>query len=49
MDARVLARQALPRRLVSDDLAGIVRFLASDDSAAITGEEFEVSGGWRLN
>lgn len=48
-DARVLARQALPRRLVADDLVGLVRFLASDDSEAITGEEFEVSGGWRLN
>ena len=49
IDAAVLSRQALPRRLVADDLAGIVRFLASEDSSAITGEEFEVSGGWRLN
>jgi NAD(P)-dependent dehydrogenase (short-subunit alcohol dehydrogenase family) len=41
----VLARQALPRSLVPDDVAGLVAFLASDAAAAITGQTLCADGG----
>ena len=45
VDAEVIARQALQRRLVSDDMVGTARFLASDASSAVTGQVIEVGGG----
>ena len=42
-DVRV--RQALPRSLVPDDVAGLVAFLASDAAAAITGQTLCADGG----
>jgi len=42
---RTIARQAVPRRLVPDDLVAAVRFLASDGAAATTGQVLEVGGG----
>ncbi|MBV8946686.1 MAG: SDR family oxidoreductase [Solirubrobacterales bacterium] len=39
------ARQALPRSLVPDDVAGLVAFLASDAAAAITGQTLCADGG----
>jgi len=41
--------QALPQRLVSDDVVGTVVFLASEDSAMITGQTINVDGGWMLH
>ena len=41
----VLARQALPRSLMPDDIAGLVAFLASDAAAAITGQTLCADGG----
>jgi 3-oxoacyl-[acyl-carrier protein] reductase len=41
----VLVRQALPRSLVPDDVAGVVAFLASDGAAAITGQTLCADGG----
>jgi 3-oxoacyl-[acyl-carrier protein] reductase len=41
----VPARQALPRSLVPDDVAGLVAFLASDAAAAITGQTLCTDGG----
>ena len=39
---------ALGRIGAPDDIAKVVRFLASDDAGYITGEVVTVSGGWRL-
>jgi 3-oxoacyl-[acyl-carrier protein] reductase len=45
IDADTLARQALQRRLMPDDMVGTARFLASPESAALTGQVIEVGGG----
>jgi NAD(P)-dependent dehydrogenase (short-subunit alcohol dehydrogenase family) len=45
VDVAVLATQALPRRLLPDDLVGIVRFLVSDAAAGLTGQVIEVGAG----
>ncbi|MGA2538949.1 MAG: SDR family oxidoreductase [Terracidiphilus sp.] len=44
--ANMLARQALKRELVPDDVARLVLFLAADDSSAITNQSYVVDGGW---
>jgi len=41
----VLRRQALPRPLVPEDVAGTVAFLASDGAAALTGQTLCPDGG----
>lgn len=43
--APVVARQAVPRALVPQDLVATARLLASPDSAALTGQVLEVGGG----
>jgi NAD(P)-dependent dehydrogenase (short-subunit alcohol dehydrogenase family) len=44
--AEILRNQALKRELVPRDVARLVLFLASDDSSAITGQNFVIDGGW---
>jgi D-xylose 1-dehydrogenase len=44
--AEVMRNQALKRELVPEDVARMVLFLASDDSSAITGQNFIIDGGW---
>ena len=39
-------RQSLKRELAPEDVARMVLFLASEDSRAITGQDFIVDGGW---
>lgn len=44
-EARLLALQCLPRRLLGPDVAEMALFLASDVSSACTGQDFVVDGG----
>jgi 3-oxoacyl-[acyl-carrier protein] reductase len=44
-EARAKSGQAIPRVIESADLAGTAYFLASDDSAFITGQSIAVDGG----
>jgi len=41
----VAGRQAVPRSLVPNDVAGTVAFLCTDAAAAITGQTLNVDGG----
>lgn len=45
VDAAILQRQAVQRRLDPVDLVSTVRFLAGPDSGAVTGQVIEVGGG----
>src|SRR5947207_4848269 len=42
----VMGRQSLKRELLPEDVARLVLFLASDESSAITGQNFVIDGGW---
>ncbi len=43
---RILDAQCLKRALQADDIAAMALFLAADDSAMCTGQDFIVDGGW---
>ena len=44
--AEILARQSLKRMIAPDEVARLILFLASDDSAAITGQSYVIDGGF---
>ncbi|MDL2356468.1 MAG: SDR family NAD(P)-dependent oxidoreductase [Pseudomonadota bacterium] len=44
--AEIAKSQCLPGALMPDDIAAMVIFLAADDSAMCTGQEFIVDAGW---
>ena len=44
--AEVLGNQALKRMILPDEVARLVLFLASDDSAAITNQSYVIDAGW---
>lgn len=44
--AEIMKVQALKRELMPEDVARFVLFLAADDSAMITGQNFIIDGGW---
>jgi len=44
--ADIMQNQSLKRELTPDDVAKMVLFLASEESSAITGQNFVVDGGW---
>ena len=45
--ARLIDAQCIDRRLVPEDVAALVIFLASDDARGMTGHEYFVDAGWR--
>jgi len=46
-EAEIVQAQCLKHRLVPDDVAALVLFLASDDAKGMTGHEHFVDAGWR--
>ena len=42
----ILAHQSLKRMIQPEEVAGLVLFLAADDSSAITNQSYVVDGGW---
>jgi NAD(P)-dependent dehydrogenase (short-subunit alcohol dehydrogenase family) len=45
LHAEIVAQQAIPRRLVPDDLVAAAQFLVSDGASAMTGQVMEVGAG----
>ena len=45
-EEELMRRQCLKRRLVPQDIARVVLFLAADDSGACTNQSYVVDGGW---
>jgi NAD(P)-dependent dehydrogenase (short-subunit alcohol dehydrogenase family) len=45
-EAQIDRSQCLPGRLVEDDIAAMVLFLASDQARMCTAQDFIVDGGW---
>jgi D-xylose 1-dehydrogenase len=45
-DRQIFERQCLQRKLVPDDIAKFVVFLASDEASACTSQHYVVDGGW---
>jgi len=46
-EAEIVAAQCLKGRLVPEDIASLVLFLASDDARLMTGHEVFIDAGWR--
>jgi D-xylose 1-dehydrogenase len=46
-EAEIVSAQCLKGRLVPEDIAAMVLFLASDDARLTTGHEYWVDAGWR--
>jgi NAD(P)-dependent dehydrogenase (short-subunit alcohol dehydrogenase family) len=46
-EAEIVEAQCLKDRLVPEDVAALVLFLASADARLITGHEYFVDAGWR--
>jgi NAD(P)-dependent dehydrogenase (short-subunit alcohol dehydrogenase family) len=46
-EAEIVAAQCLKGRLVPENVAALVLFLASDDAALCTGHEYWIDAGWR--
>ncbi|KAK6217719.1 hypothetical protein LQW54_003228 [Pestalotiopsis sp. IQ-011] len=45
-EANTMASQSLKRRVLPEDVARLMLFLAADDSSAITGSSYVIDGGW---
>ncbi len=46
-EAEIVNAQCLKGRLVPEDVAAMVMFLASDDARLVTGHEYFIDAGWR--
>jgi len=46
-EAEIVSAQCITHRLVPEDVAALVVFLASDDAKGMTGHEYFVDAGWR--
>ncbi|WP_373636840.1 SDR family oxidoreductase [Yoonia sp. BS5-3] len=46
--AAFVARQPMGRNANADEIAAMALYLASDESAFVTGSEFKIDGGWTL-
>jgi NAD(P)-dependent dehydrogenase (short-subunit alcohol dehydrogenase family) len=46
-EAEIVSAQCVSTRLVPQDVAALVAFLASDDARGMTGHEYFVDAGWR--
>ena len=46
-EAEIVEAQCMKGRLVPEDVAALVLFLASDDARLVTGHEYFVDAGWR--
>ncbi len=46
-EAQIVEAQCLKGRIVPEDVAALVLFLASADARLITGHEYFVDAGWR--
>ena len=46
-EAEIVEAQCIKHRLVPEDVAALVVFLASDDAQGMTGHEYFVDAGWR--
>ena len=46
-EAEIVKAQCIPHRLLPEDVAALVVFLASDDAKGMTGHEYFVDAGWR--
>jgi D-xylose 1-dehydrogenase len=44
--AEIMRSQSIKRELIPEDVAKLVLFLSSEDSSAITGQNFVIDGGW---
>jgi NAD(P)-dependent dehydrogenase (short-subunit alcohol dehydrogenase family) len=45
-EAEMMRRQCLKRRLMPEEVASVVLFLAADDSGICTNQTFVADGGW---
>jgi NAD(P)-dependent dehydrogenase (short-subunit alcohol dehydrogenase family) len=45
-EAMTMAAQSLKRRILPEDVARLMLFLAAEDSSAITGSSYVIDGGW---
>jgi len=46
-EAEIVNAQCVSTRLVPQDVAALIAFLASDDARGMTGHEYFVDAGWR--
>ena len=45
-EKELMQRQCVKRKLVPDDIARFVLFMASDDASACSNQTYIVDGGW---